>query len=150
MDGETPAVPPPGALSQADARFVATISPHRQLSGKAKAGSDSALALAPGAIAHPPGRPEGMINFLSAYRPARESASRSRRASVRVSILSGRIPATPGILVSYHAGLPSGAAIVLALGAFFLVSALASPRYGIVARLRHSRQERKAIKHTCA
>jgi zinc/manganese transport system permease protein len=54
-----------------------------------------------------------------------------------------------GILVSYHAGLPSGAAIVLALGAFFLLSALGSPRYGIVARLRHNRQERKAVRHTC-
>ena len=32
-------------------------------------------------------------------------------------------------------GLPSGAAIVLALGAFFLLSALASPRYGVIARL---------------
>lgn len=54
-----------------------------------------------------------------------------------------------GILVSFHAGLPSGAAIVLTLGAFFLISALASPRYGVVARLLATRREGKAIKHTC-
>lgn len=53
-----------------------------------------------------------------------------------------------GILVSFHAGLPSGAAIVLALGAFFLVSALGSPRYGVIARLVRSLREGRAIKHT--
>ncbi len=53
-----------------------------------------------------------------------------------------------GIFVSYHAGLPSGAAIVLTLGAFFLASALTSPRYGIIARLRNSRREGRAIRHT--
>lgn len=36
-----------------------------------------------------------------------------------------------GILVSFHAGLASGAAIVLCLGAAFLVSVLFSPRYGV-------------------
>ena len=40
-----------------------------------------------------------------------------------------------GILLSYHAGLASGASIVLCLGAAFLFSAVASPRYGLVARL---------------
>ncbi|HXN36023.1 MAG TPA: metal ABC transporter permease [Opitutaceae bacterium] len=41
-----------------------------------------------------------------------------------------------GILLSYHAGLASGAAIVLCLGAALLGSALFSPRYGIIAALR--------------
>jgi zinc/manganese transport system permease protein len=36
-----------------------------------------------------------------------------------------------GILLSYHAGLSSGAAIVLCLGAMFFGSALLSPRYGV-------------------
>ena len=41
-----------------------------------------------------------------------------------------------GILVSFHAGLASGAAIVLCLGAVFLVSVLFSPRYGAFRALR--------------
>lgn len=65
-----------------------------------------------------------------------------------VSAATAVLGSVVGILVSYHAGLPSGAAIVLALGAFFLLSALASPRYGVIARLRSSRREGKAIKHT--
>ncbi len=41
-----------------------------------------------------------------------------------------------GILLSYHAGLASGASIVLCLGAVFLISALVSPRYGLLSRIR--------------
>ena len=41
-----------------------------------------------------------------------------------------------GVLLSYHAGLASGASIVLCLGAVFFGSALLSPRYGLVSRLR--------------
>lgn len=41
-----------------------------------------------------------------------------------------------GILVSYHAGLPSGAAIVLALGVAFAFSVLLSPRHGLIAHFR--------------
>lgn len=41
-----------------------------------------------------------------------------------------------GILVSYHAGLASGAAIVLCLGAAFVASALFSPRYGALRAVR--------------
>ncbi len=41
-----------------------------------------------------------------------------------------------GILVSFHAGLASGAAIVLCLGAVFVLSALFSPRYGAIRALR--------------
>jgi zinc/manganese transport system permease protein len=36
--------------------------------------------------------------------------------------------------LSYHAGLASGAAIVLCLGGVFFVSALFSPRYGFISR----------------
>jgi zinc/manganese transport system permease protein len=43
-----------------------------------------------------------------------------------------------GILLSYHAGLPSGAAIVLSLGVVFAFSVVFSPRHGLVARLRPS------------
>jgi ABC-type Mn2+/Zn2+ transport system permease subunit len=38
-----------------------------------------------------------------------------------------------GILLSYHAGLASGAAIVLCLGVVFVGSAVLSPRYGAAA-----------------
>jgi zinc/manganese transport system permease protein len=38
-----------------------------------------------------------------------------------------------GILLSFHAGLASGAAIVLCLGCVFLASALFSPKYGVLA-----------------
>ena len=41
-----------------------------------------------------------------------------------------------GILVSFHAGLASGAAVVLCLGAVFIISALFSPRYGAIRALR--------------
>lgn len=44
--------------------------------------------------------------------------------------------AAAGILVSYHAGIPSGSSIVLCLGLVFLVSAVASPTHGLLARLR--------------
>lgn len=41
-----------------------------------------------------------------------------------------------GIIVSFHAGLASGASIVLCLGVIFVVSALFSPRYGALRALR--------------
>jgi zinc/manganese transport system permease protein len=41
-----------------------------------------------------------------------------------------------GILVSFHAGLASGAAIVLCLGFVFIASALFSPRHGALGALR--------------
>jgi len=50
-----------------------------------------------------------------------------------------------GILLSYYAGLASGAAIVLCLGAVFLLSALASPRHGAVARLAAYWRERRSV-----
>ncbi len=70
-------------------------------------------------------------------------------AMLAFSAITAVLGSIVGIFVSFHAGLPSGAAIVLALGAFFLASALGSPRYGIVARLLSGLREGKAIKHTC-
>jgi len=50
-----------------------------------------------------------------------------------------------GILLSYHAGLASGAAIVLCLGVVFLVSALFSPHYGAFNRFRQFLRERRGV-----
>jgi zinc/manganese transport system permease protein len=48
-----------------------------------------------------------------------------------------------GMLVSYHLEVASGASIVLCLGLTFILSALGSPRHGLIARaLRHGRSER--------
>jgi zinc/manganese transport system permease protein len=65
-----------------------------------------------------------------------------------VSAATAVVGSVVGIFVSYHAGLPSGATIVLSLGVCFLVSALVSPRYGVIARLLRSRREGKAVRHT--
>lgn len=50
-----------------------------------------------------------------------------------------------GIFISYHAGLASGAAIVLCLGAVFLFSAVASPRHGAAARVIEAIRERRSV-----
>ena len=44
------------------------------------------------------------------------------------------VSSVAGILLSYHAGLASGASIVLCLGGVFFASALFSPRYGFINR----------------
>jgi zinc/manganese transport system permease protein len=51
--------------------------------------------------------------------------------SVGIALLSS----IAGILVSYHAGFASGAAIVLCLGVVFIFSVLFSPSYGVFRRL---------------
>ncbi len=50
-----------------------------------------------------------------------------------------------GILLSYHAGIASGAAIVLCLGAAFIGSAVFSPRHGAAARLLEFLRERRSV-----
>jgi zinc/manganese transport system permease protein len=50
-----------------------------------------------------------------------------------------------GILLSYHAGLASGAAIVLCLGTVFVASALFSPHYGALQRFRQFLRERRGV-----
>lgn len=52
-----------------------------------------------------------------------------------------------GVLVSYHAGIASGAAIVLCLGGLFLASVLFSPRHGALARLAALSRIRRGIVH---
>jgi zinc/manganese transport system permease protein len=52
-----------------------------------------------------------------------------------LSIGIAMLGAFVGILLSFHAGLASGAAIVLCLGFVFVASALFSPRYGAVRSL---------------
>jgi ABC-type Mn2+/Zn2+ transport system permease subunit len=53
-----------------------------------------------------------------------------------MSVGVGLLGSFVGILVSFHAGLASGAAVVLCLGAVFVASALFSPRYGALRTLR--------------
>ncbi len=55
--------------------------------------------------------------------------------SVAIAVLSSAV----GILVSFHAGLASGASIVLCLGVVFILSALFSPRHGALGALRFGR-----------
>jgi zinc/manganese transport system permease protein len=50
-----------------------------------------------------------------------------------------------GILLSYKAGLASGASIVLCLGAVFVISALISPRHGAAARALARLRERRSV-----
>lgn len=52
-----------------------------------------------------------------------------------LSVALAQLGSFVGILLSYHAGLASGAAIVLCLGFVFIASALFSPRYGAVGSL---------------
>ncbi len=54
--------------------------------------------------------------------------------------LIGALGSVIGLIASHHiSNLPSGAAIVLALGAIFLGAWIFSPRYGILRRLRRPR-----------
>lgn len=58
--------------------------------------------------------------------------------------LLGTLGAVAGLLVSFWANIPSGPAIVLILGACFLLAYLFSPRYGILSRhikRRHLHEE---------
>lgn len=64
--------------------------------------------------------------------------------SVCVALLGSLV----GILLSYHLNIASGACIVLTLGAIFLASAVASPRYGMLARLIANRREARSVVHT--
>ena len=53
-----------------------------------------------------------------------------------------------GILVSYHAGLASGASIVICLGVIFLVSAVCSPNHGLAGRLMSAVREHRSVRHS--
>lgn len=62
-----------------------------------------------------------------------------------LSVAIAFVCSAAGILLSYHAGLASGAAIVLCLGAVFLGSVCFSPRYGAVGRLREFLRQRRGV-----
>ncbi len=65
-----------------------------------------------------------------------------------LSVAAASLGAATGLLVSFHLGLASGASIILVLGAWFLLSAIASPRYGIVVRLLRVVREGRGVLHT--
>ena len=61
--------------------------------------------------------------------------------------LLGTIGAVAGLLLSYHANLPAGPAIVLLLGACFVGACLFSPKYGALARhLRKSHLHEESLR----
>lgn len=65
-----------------------------------------------------------------------------------LAVGTAMLSSVTGLLISYHAGLASGACIVMALGFCFFVSAMISPRYGMVGRLVRSRREGRGVLHT--
>lgn len=67
------------------------------------------------------------------------------RRLLAVAVAFALLGSLAGILLSYHAGIASGASIVLCLGAIFLVSALLSPRHGAAARLLESFRGRRGV-----
>lgn len=70
------------------------------------------------------------------------------RAMLVSSVAMALVCSAAGILLSYHAGLPSGASIVLCLGAVFVVSVLASPRHGLLSSYVRRWRERNDGVHT--
>jgi zinc/manganese transport system permease protein len=61
-----------------------------------------------------------------------------------LAVAIGAAACLSGLLVSYHAGLPSGPAIVLSAGAAYLVSALAGTRGALLTRLARPHRHRTA------
>lgn len=58
-----------------------------------------------------------------------------------LAVAIGMVSCVAGLLVSYHASLPSGPAIVLAAGAVYLVSIVIGLRGGLITRLRPARHQ---------
>jgi zinc/manganese transport system permease protein len=65
------------------------------------------------------------------------------RSMLALSIAFATLGSFLGILLSFHAGLASGASVVLCLGAIFILSALLSPRYGAIVALRRGLTPRR-------
>ena len=65
-----------------------------------------------------------------------------------LAVVLAVLGAVGGMLLSFHAGIASGASIVLILGAGFLVSALVSPRYGMAMKLLRLVREGRGVLHT--
>ncbi|MBN9052284.1 MAG: metal ABC transporter permease [Rhizobiales bacterium] len=61
-----------------------------------------------------------------------------------IAIVIGALACVAGLLISYHASLPSGPAIILSAGAVYVVSALLSPRGILNSHLRRSRPHQTA------
>jgi len=61
--------------------------------------------------------------------------SRDVTGMIPVAIIIGMLASAGGLLVSYHASLPSGPAITLAAGGLYLVSLLIGPEGGLLPRL---------------
>jgi zinc/manganese transport system permease protein len=61
-----------------------------------------------------------------------------------LSVAFAVVDSALGIVLSFHAGLASGAAIVLCLGVVFVVSALFSPRHGALGALKLGTERRPA------
>jgi zinc/manganese transport system permease protein len=61
-----------------------------------------------------------------------------------VAVLVGAFSCVCGLLLSYHASLPSGPAIILSAGAIYLVSIVAGPRGLMSLRTRHHHHHRVA------
>lgn len=58
---------------------------------------------------------------------------------VAVAVLIGAVSSVGGLLLSYHAGLPSGPAIILVAGAIYALSVILAPRGLLATRLpRHT------------
>lgn len=70
------------------------------------------------------------------------------RSMILSAAALGMLGSTGGLVVSFHTGLSSGPAIVLCLGVAFLISALLSPRYGVLHAVRTAWRERRAVRHT--
>lgn len=65
--------------------------------------------------------------------------TRDVTAMLAVSVLSGMVSGYAGLLVSYHAGVPAGPAIILAAGAFYLASLVFGTEGGFARRLLPAR-----------
>ena len=64
-----------------------------------------------------------------------------------LAVAIAMVGSAAGILLSFHAGLASGASIVMCLGAFFLLSALFSPTHGAAGKLVEWARERRHALH---
>jgi len=54
---------------------------------------------------------------------------------IAASMIAGVAASVTGLLVSYHSNVPTGPAIVLVSGVFYLLSMFAGPRGGLLWRL---------------
>jgi zinc/manganese transport system permease protein len=55
-----------------------------------------------------------------------------------LSVAIGLFSSAVGLLLSYHASLPSGPAIMLSAGFVYFISVIASPRGLLLSRLRRT------------